>query len=183
MWRQNKINCPPIINSTFQIWRYGCPTAIIHHCCYCIIFWILDNAQLHYKISRTFSKVDLNLLLSVDSWNRLEWIKMLSNSSHCFRLVHLMCWSACPMSWENWTRFVNSESNFLYNCWSWILYKVVRSFMFGVFFTWLFDQLFHIFRVARKVAQYLGEVLEDQRDKLHENLLANGSEWQVCNDD
>lgn len=28
--------------------------------------------------------------------------------------------------------------------------------------------------VARKVAQYLGEVLEDQRDKLQENLLANG---------
>lgn len=28
--------------------------------------------------------------------------------------------------------------------------------------------------VARKVAAYLGEVLEDQRDKLQENLLANG---------
>lgn len=28
--------------------------------------------------------------------------------------------------------------------------------------------------VARKVAHYLGEVLEDQRDKLQENLLANG---------
>ncbi|XP_070564896.1 V-type proton ATPase subunit C 1-B-like [Ptychodera flava] len=28
--------------------------------------------------------------------------------------------------------------------------------------------------VARKVAQYLGDVLEDQRDKLAENLLANG---------
>ncbi|CAH2098072.1 unnamed protein product [Euphydryas editha] len=27
--------------------------------------------------------------------------------------------------------------------------------------------------VTRKVAQYLGEVLEDQRDKLHENLMAN----------
>ena len=31
--------------------------------------------------------------------------------------------------------------------------------------------------VARKVSQYLGEVLEDQRDKLQENLLANGSEY------
>ncbi|KAK2170818.1 hypothetical protein NP493_1137g00063 [Ridgeia piscesae] len=30
--------------------------------------------------------------------------------------------------------------------------------------------------VARKVAQYLGDVLEDQRDKLQENLLANGME-------
>nr|CAD7459937.1 unnamed protein product [Timema tahoe] len=30
--------------------------------------------------------------------------------------------------------------------------------------------------VTRKVAAYLGEVLEDQRDKLHENLLANNSE-------
>lgn len=30
--------------------------------------------------------------------------------------------------------------------------------------------------VTRKVANYLGEVLEDQRDKLAENLLANGSD-------
>ncbi|KAI0227378.1 V-type proton ATPase subunit C [Lamellibrachia satsuma] len=30
--------------------------------------------------------------------------------------------------------------------------------------------------VARKVSQYLGDVLEDQRDKLSENLLANGME-------
>lgn len=29
--------------------------------------------------------------------------------------------------------------------------------------------------VTRKIAAYLGEVLEDQRDKLAENLLANGS--------
>ena len=28
--------------------------------------------------------------------------------------------------------------------------------------------------VTRKIAGYLGEVLEDQRDKLAENLLANG---------
>lgn len=31
--------------------------------------------------------------------------------------------------------------------------------------------------ITRKVAGYLGEVLEDQRDKLHENLLANNSEY------
>lgn len=31
-------------------------------------------------------------------------------------------------------------------------------------------------QVTRKVAAYLGEVLEDQRDKLHENLLANNSD-------
>jgi hypothetical protein len=36
-------------------------------------------------------------------------------------------------------------------------------------------------RVARKVAGYLGEVLEDQRDKLQENLLANGSKLQAFN--
>ena len=30
-------------------------------------------------------------------------------------------------------------------------------------------------RVVRKVAVYLGDVLEDQKDKLQENLLANGS--------
>jgi V-type H+-transporting ATPase subunit C len=29
--------------------------------------------------------------------------------------------------------------------------------------------------VTKKVASYLGEVLEDQRDKLNENLLANNS--------
>lgn len=31
-------------------------------------------------------------------------------------------------------------------------------------------------QVTRKVASYLGEVLEDQRDKLHENLMANNSD-------
>lgn len=31
--------------------------------------------------------------------------------------------------------------------------------------------------ITRKVAGYLGEVLEDQRDKLQENLLANNSKW------
>ncbi|XP_011305233.1 V-type proton ATPase subunit C [Fopius arisanus] len=31
-------------------------------------------------------------------------------------------------------------------------------------------------QVTRKVAAYLGEVLEDQRDKLHENLMANNSD-------
>ncbi|XP_025602632.2 V-type proton ATPase subunit C isoform X2 [Athalia rosae] len=31
-------------------------------------------------------------------------------------------------------------------------------------------------QVTRKVATYLGEVLEDQRDKLHENLMANNSQ-------
>ncbi|KOX77098.1 V-type proton ATPase subunit C [Melipona quadrifasciata] len=33
----------------------------------------------------------------------------------------------------------------------------------------------YVEQVTRKVATYLGEVLEDQRDKLHENLLANNS--------
>lgn len=31
-------------------------------------------------------------------------------------------------------------------------------------------------QVTHKVAQYLGEVLEDQKDKLQENLMANNSE-------
>ena len=34
-------------------------------------------------------------------------------------------------------------------------------------------------QVTRKVATYLGEVLEDQRDKLHENLMANNSEYFI----
>ncbi|XP_055920634.1 V-type proton ATPase subunit C isoform X2 [Eupeodes corollae] len=33
----------------------------------------------------------------------------------------------------------------------------------------------YVEQITRKVATYLGEVLEDQRDKLHENLLANNS--------
>lgn len=34
----------------------------------------------------------------------------------------------------------------------------------------------YVEQVTRKVASYLGEVLEDQRDKLHENLMANNSD-------
>jgi V-type H+-transporting ATPase subunit C len=34
----------------------------------------------------------------------------------------------------------------------------------------------YVEQVTRKVATYLGEVLEDQRDKLHENLMANNSD-------
>jgi len=34
----------------------------------------------------------------------------------------------------------------------------------------------YVENITRKVATYLGEVLEDQRDKLHENLLANNSD-------
>lgn len=36
--------------------------------------------------------------------------------------------------------------------------------------------------VTRKMAGYLGEVLEDQRDKLSENLLANQSKDEGGND-
>lgn len=34
----------------------------------------------------------------------------------------------------------------------------------------------YVEQVTRKVATYLGEVLEDQKDKLHENLMANNSD-------
>ncbi|XP_055387035.1 V-type proton ATPase subunit C [Condylostylus longicornis] len=34
----------------------------------------------------------------------------------------------------------------------------------------------YVEQITRKVASYLGEVLEDQRDKLHENLLANNTD-------
>ncbi|XP_034177253.1 V-type proton ATPase subunit Vha44 isoform X2 [Osmia lignaria lignaria] len=37
----------------------------------------------------------------------------------------------------------------------------------------------YVEQVTRKVATYLGEVLEDQRDKLHENLMANNSQTSV----
>ncbi|KAK6642373.1 hypothetical protein RUM43_003874 [Polyplax serrata] len=35
--------------------------------------------------------------------------------------------------------------------------------------------------ITRKVAAYLGEVLEDQRDKLHENLMANNNSYHIIN--
>lgn len=34
--------------------------------------------------------------------------------------------------------------------------------------------------VTRKVAAYLGEVLEDSRDKLHENLMANNGMYLMA---
>ncbi|XP_065367836.1 V-type proton ATPase subunit C isoform X1 [Calliphora vicina] len=37
----------------------------------------------------------------------------------------------------------------------------------------------YVEQITRKVAAYLGEVLEDQRDKLHENLLANNTDLSV----
>lgn len=38
----------------------------------------------------------------------------------------------------------------------------------------------YVEQITRKVANYLGEVLEDQRDKLHENLMANNSKSSAC---
>lgn len=35
----------------------------------------------------------------------------------------------------------------------------------------------YVENITRKVAIYLGEVLEDQRDKLQENLLANNGKF------
>lgn len=35
----------------------------------------------------------------------------------------------------------------------------------------------YVEQTTRKVANYLGEVLEDQRDKLQENLMANNSKF------
>lgn len=37
----------------------------------------------------------------------------------------------------------------------------------------------YVEQITRKVATYLGEVLEDQRDKLQENLLANNGNWSL----
>ena len=34
-------------------------------------------------------------------------------------------------------------------------------------------------QVMKKVSNYLGDVLEDQRDKLSENLLANGGQFYL----
>jgi len=41
----------------------------------------------------------------------------------------------------------------------------------------------YVEQITRKVANYLGEVLEDQRDKLHENLMAMPALiWQRTSD-
>ena len=40
----------------------------------------------------------------------------------------------------------------------------------------------YVEQVSRKIALYLGEVLEDQRDKLAENLLANGGNLIILNE-
>lgn len=37
----------------------------------------------------------------------------------------------------------------------------------------------YVDQVTHKVALYLGEVLEDQRDKLQENLMANSCNYQL----
>ncbi|XP_024081025.1 V-type proton ATPase subunit C isoform X2 [Cimex lectularius] len=37
----------------------------------------------------------------------------------------------------------------------------------------------YVDQVTHKVAQYLGEVVEDQKDKLHENLMANSSKFST----
>lgn len=38
----------------------------------------------------------------------------------------------------------------------------------------------YVEQITRKVANYLGEVLEDQRGKLLENLMANNSKSSAC---
>lgn len=39
---------------------------------------------------------------------------------------------------------------------------------------WLLIFFFFLPRVVKKVAQYMADVLEDSKDKVQENLLANG---------
>lgn len=34
--------------------------------------------------------------------------------------------------------------------------------------------------VIKKIAQYIGEVMEDSKDKVQENLLANGGRFCEC---
>ena len=43
-----------------------------------------------------------------------------------------------------------------------------------------FTSVYVCFSITKKVANYLGEVLDDQRDKLQENLLANGGTLYSC---
>lgn len=48
--------------------------------------------------------------------------------------------------------------------------------MAGLGVYWFFKIHFYlpIFSVVKKVAQYMADVLEDSKDKVQENLLANG---------
>lgn len=44
---------------------------------------------------------------------------------------------------------------------------------------WHFCSLLGVYSVVKKVAQYMADVLEDSRDKVQENLLANGGTLMV----
>lgn len=44
---------------------------------------------------------------------------------------------------------------------------------------WHFCSLLGVHSVVKKVAQYMADVLEDSRDKVQENLLANGGMLMV----
>lgn len=44
---------------------------------------------------------------------------------------------------------------------------------------WHFWSLLGVHSVVKKVAQYMADVLEDSRDKVQENLLANGGTVMV----
>ncbi|KAJ8978597.1 hypothetical protein NQ317_006885 [Molorchus minor] len=82
----------------------------------------------------------------------------------------------CQQTWETMNNLTNKQNNLSVN------YKFhIPDLKVGTLdqLVGLSDDLGKldgfVEQVTRKVAQYLGEVLEDQRDKLQENLMANNS--------
>ncbi|XP_044734883.1 V-type proton ATPase subunit C [Chrysoperla carnea] len=83
----------------------------------------------------------------------------------------------CQQTWETMNNITNKQNNLSVN------YKfAIPDLKVGTLdqLVGLSDDLgkldTFVDQVTRKVATYLGEVLEDQRDKLHENLMANNSD-------
>lgn len=83
----------------------------------------------------------------------------------------------CQQTWETMNNVTNKQNNLCVN------FKFhIPDLKVGTLdqLVGLSDDLgkldIYVEQITRKVATYLGEVLEDQRDKLHENLLANNTD-------
>ncbi|EEB10399.1 vacuolar ATP synthase subunit C, putative [Pediculus humanus corporis] len=88
----------------------------------------------------------------------------------------------CQQTWETMNNLTNKQNNLSVN------YKFhIPDLKVGTLdqLVGLSDDLgkldSFVDSITRKVAAYLGEVLEDQRDKLHENLMANNNSYHILN--
>lgn len=56
------------------------------------------------------------------------------------------------------------------------VYQIIVA-TFSIIVSSLTNLLFLYLSVIKKIAQYIGEVMEDSKDKVQENLLANGGRF------